>query len=71
MEIARQRHPGTAVLLEGDSDALREGVRRFIRLLPRDAKVYGLKLGADGEIVEPSLEAIAQQLILVEIQLDS
>jgi hypothetical protein len=71
MEIARQLHPGTAVLLEGDSDALREGVRRFIRLLPRDAKVYGLKLGADGEIVETSLEAIAQQLILVEIQLDS
>jgi len=42
MEIARQRYPGTAVLLEGDSEALREGVRRFIHALPRDAKVYGL-----------------------------
>jgi len=70
MEIARQRYPGTAVLLEGDSEALREGVRRFIRALPRDAKVYGLKLDADGEVVETSLAAIAGQLILVEIRLD-
>ncbi len=71
MEIARRRHPGTAVLLEGDSEALREGVRRFIRALPRDAKVYGLKLDANGEVVEASLARIADQLILVEIQLDS
>ena len=70
MEIARQRYPGTAVLLEGDSEALREGVRRFIRALPRDAKVYGLKLAADGEVVEASLATIAGQLILVEIRLD-
>ena len=71
MEIARQRYPGTATLLEGDSEALREGVRRFIRALPRDAKVYGLKLDANGEVVETSLANIAERLILVEIQLDS
>jgi hypothetical protein len=70
MEIARQRYPGTAVLMEGDSEALREGVRRFIRALPRDAKVYGLKLDADGEVVEASLATIAGQLILVEIVLE-
>ncbi len=70
MEIARERYPGTAVLLEGDSETLREGVRRFIRALPRDAKVYGLKLDANGDIVEPSLAAIVDELILVEIQLD-
>ena len=71
MEIARQRLPGTAVLLEGDSEALREGVRRFIRALPRDAKVYGLQLDANREVVETSLTAIADQLILVEIRLDN
>ena len=70
MEIARQRYPGTAKLLEGDSEELREGVRRFIRALPRDAKVYALKLDANGAVVETSLAAIAKQLILVEIQLD-
>jgi len=70
MEIARQRYPGTALLLEGDSEALRDGVRRFIRALPRDAKVYGLKLDTDGEVVEASLATVAGQLILVEIRLD-
>ena len=70
MEIARQRCPGTAVLLEGDSEALRDGVRRFIRALPRDAKVYGLELDANKHVVETSLAAIAEQLILVEIHLD-
>jgi hypothetical protein len=70
MEIARKRYPGTAALLEGDSPALREGVRRFIRALPRDAKVYGLKLDANKEVVETSLEKIADQLILVEVRLD-
>jgi F420H(2)-dependent quinone reductase len=71
MEITRQRYPGTAVLLEGDSEVLREGVRRFIPALPRDAKVYGLQFNAKGEVIETSLAAIAGQLILVEIQLDT
>lgn len=71
MEIARQRCPGTATLLEGDSEALREGVRRFIRALPRDAKVYGLQLNDNGEVIEASLGAIAGQLVLVEIRLDA
>ncbi|MEZ5571072.1 MAG: nitroreductase/quinone reductase family protein [Halioglobus sp.] len=71
MEIARQRYPGTAIVLEGDSEALRDGVRRFIHALPRDAKVYGLELDAKKKIVERSLAAIAEQLILVEIRLDA
>ena len=71
MEMARQRHPGTAILMESDSEALREGVRRFIRALPRDAKVYGLELDTNGEVIETSLESIAEQLILVEIRLDA
>ncbi|MDX1733691.1 MAG: nitroreductase/quinone reductase family protein [Halioglobus sp.] len=70
MEIARQRYPGTATLLEGDGEALREGVRRFIHALPRDARVYGLQLDAGGKVVESSLDAVAEQLILVEIQLE-
>ena len=70
IEIGRQRYPGTAALLEGDSEALREGVRTFIRALPRDARVYGLKLDAEGEVVEDSLAAIAGELILAEVQLD-
>lgn len=69
MEIARKRYSGVASLLEGDSQELRASVRQFIRSLPRDAKVYGLELSPDGDIVETSMEAIAEQLIVVEIQL--
>jgi hypothetical protein len=37
IEIARQRLSGMAMLFEGDSEPLREGVRRFITALPWDA----------------------------------
>ena len=69
VEIARQRQRGTAVVHEGDTEPLREGVRRFIAALPRDAKVYGLKLDADKKLREDSLAAVAPNLVLVEIRL--
>ena len=69
VEIARRRYPGTAHLLEGDSEELREGVRHFINALPRDAMVYGLKLDSDKKLVESSLDPVAQRLILVEVDL--
>jgi hypothetical protein len=68
-EIAGRRHPGTATLYEGDSAALREGVRKFLTALPRDAAVYRIKLGRDKTPVEASLAAAAPRLILVEIEL--
>lgn len=69
IELGRKRYEGVAVLLEEDSEELREGVRRFIKALPRDAKVYGLQLSEDGQLEESSLAAIAQRLVLVEIHL--
>jgi hypothetical protein len=71
IEIARQRLPGTALLFEGDSEPLREGVRRFITALPRDAKVYSLQLDEERKLLESSLASIAPRLVLVEISLDS
>ena len=69
IELAGERLPGTAHLLEGDSDALREGVTRFLTMLPRDAKVYGIKLDKNKRPVPDSLAAKAADLILVEITL--
>ena len=70
MEIAGQRHPGRARLFEGDSEALREGVRRFIAAVPRDAPIYKLKLDAQKKVTEESLAARASELVLVEVALD-
>jgi len=70
VEIARETHTGKARLLDGDSEPLREGVRRFLTALPRDAKVYGIKLDADRRPVEESLVKAAPELVLVEVELD-
>ena len=70
IEIARETHSGKARLLDGDSEPLREGVRRFLTALPRDARVYGIKLDADRRPVEESLAKAAPELVLVEVELD-
>ncbi len=69
VEIAGQRHAGTATLYEGDSPALRDGVTAFLTALPRDAVVYGVKLDSERRPVASSLEAAAPRLVLVEINL--
>ncbi|MFT5443288.1 MAG: hypothetical protein ACI8W3_002335 [Myxococcota bacterium] len=70
IEIARETVTGKARLLDGDSEQLREGVRRFLAALPRDAKVYGIKLDASRKPVEESLAKAAPGLVLVEVELD-
>jgi hypothetical protein len=70
VEVAGERYAGTASLLEGDSEPLREGVRRFITALPRDAMVYGIKLDKDRKPKDSSLAAAAPRLVLVEVRLD-
>lgn len=71
VEISGARHPGMARLFEGDSDALREGVRQFLTALPRDAMVYGIKLDAERKPRESDIESASRHIILVEVDLDS
>ena len=70
IETARETHTGKARLLDGDSEQLREGVRRFLRALPRDARVYGIKLDGSRMPLEESLANAAPELVLVEVELD-
>jgi hypothetical protein len=70
VEIRRVRHPGTALLMEGDSEALRDGVTRFLKVLPRDALVYGIRLDKSKRPTESSLAAAAPGLVVVEVTLD-
>ena len=69
IEIARETHTGKARLLDGDSEQLREGVRRFLTALPRDARVYGIRLDANRRPVEESVAKAAPELVLVEVDL--
>ncbi|MDB4542812.1 nitroreductase family deazaflavin-dependent oxidoreductase [bacterium] len=70
IEIQAKRYNGSAMLYEGDSEATREGVRKFIAAVPRDAKIYGLKLDKNKQLLEPSLSTKVHELILVEIALE-
>ena len=70
IEIARETVTGKARLWDGDSEALRERVRRYLTALPRDAKVYGIKLDESNRPVEGSLAEVAPELVFVEVTLD-
>lgn len=70
LEIARETLTGRATLWDGDSEALRERVRRYLTALPRDAKVYGIKLDESKRPVEESLAKAAPELVFVEVELD-
>ena len=70
VEVAGENMPGSARLLEGDSEELRDGVRRFLTALPRDAAVYGVKLDKSKHPLESSLADAAPRLVLVEVTLD-
>jgi hypothetical protein len=71
LQMAGERHAGMAHLLEGDSEELRSGVTRFLTQLPRDAKVYGIKLDRNKQPIPENLAEKAPELILVEIALNS
>ncbi len=71
LEIARATYTGKAHLWETDNTELRDRVRKYLSALPRDAKVYGIKLDDNKLPDEASLIRAAPQLIFVEIQLDS
>ena len=70
IEIARETVTGKARLWDGDSEELRAHVRRFLTALPRDAKVYGIKLDESRRPVEESLAKAAPELVFVEVELD-
>ena len=56
---------------EGDSEPLRDGVDRFLTTLPRDAKVYGIKLDRSGKPEPESIANVASELVLVEMELEA
>ena len=70
VEIKNSLLKGSATLFEDDSDAARDGIRKFIAAVPRDAKIYGLDLNKDKQLLETSLAEKMPGLIMVEIELN-
>jgi hypothetical protein len=70
IEIACKTVSGVARLWDSDSEQLRNGVRRFLTALPRDAVIYGIGLDADRKPLESDIEKKANHVVLVEVELD-
>jgi hypothetical protein len=70
IEIARKTVNGTARLWDGDTDELREHVSRYLCALPRDAKIYGIKLDQNKVPIEASLVKAAPTLVMVQVELE-
>jgi hypothetical protein len=68
--IAGEARTGKARLWDGDSEALRDRVRRYITALPRDAKFYGIELDENEKPIEKSVSKVAPELVFVEVELD-
>jgi hypothetical protein len=69
IEIARETFRGKARTIVEDGDAFRDGVRAFLTAVPRDARVYGIKLDSDRKPREEDISRAAGHVVLVEIEL--
>ena len=70
VEIAGEVHAGRAEALLEDGDRFRDGIRRFLTALPRDAVVYGIGLDRDRRPKESDLAAAAGHVVLAEVLLE-
>ena len=71
LEVARETLTGKAARLwDGDSEALRAHVHRYLCALPRDAKFYSIELDENQQPIAESLAKAAPQLVFLEIELD-
>jgi len=69
IEIKRKTFRGKARTTIADSDAFRAGVRAFLTAVPRDARVYGIKLDSNRKPLEDGIVKAAGHVVLVEIEL--
>ena len=71
IEIARKTCRGRATTTLEDGNAFRDGVRAFLTAVPRDARVYGIKLDRDRKPLEEDIASAAGHVVLVDVELES
>jgi hypothetical protein len=70
IEIARKTHRAKAQTLVEDGPEYRDGIRAFLTAVPRDARVYGIKLDKDGKPREQDIERAAGHVVVVEVRIE-
>ena len=71
IEIGRRTLFGKAQTTVEDSEAFRSGVRTFLTAVPRDARVYGIKLDSNRKPREEDIARAAGHVVLVEVELSN
>ena len=71
LNIARQIFRAQARALTQDSEEFRDGVRSFLMAVPRDAKIYGIRLDGDRNPREEDIARAAGHVVLVEAHIQS
>jgi hypothetical protein len=61
--------PGTASVVADDEVAVAQGVGELLRRVPRDARLYKVKLDANGVAPVEAAQRIAQRSVMIRITL--
>ena len=69
--VKRKTLRGKATLHSGQSEFLSSHVAFFLKQLPRDASIYGVKMDLSGEPTKTTMERIGDRVILVVVELEA
>lgn len=61
--------PGTAEIVTDDVAAVAQGLGELLRRVPRDARLYAIKLDANGVPEAEALQRAAQRSVMIRISL--
>ncbi len=67
--VRRKTLTGNAMLYSGSTEFLSSNVTFFLKQLPRDAPIYGVKLNSAGAPTEATMDKIGERVILVVVEL--
>ncbi len=61
---------GSALVLQGEVEAVAEALRHYLKRFPPSAKLHGVRLEADGACNEDDLRRAAQSMVVVKVDLE-
>ena len=61
---------GRADVIEDDREAIVQGIRRILAVVPGDSRYYGVRLDGQGQPVTEDLVQAAQRRVLIQVTLD-
>tara|TARA_A100001015_G_scaffold293645_1_gene370472 strand:- start:1614 stop:1841 length:228 start_codon:yes stop_codon:yes gene_type:complete len=67
--VKRKTLTGNAMLYTGNTEFLSSNITFFLKQLPRDASIYGVKLDSGGLPTDATMDKIGERVVLVVVEL--